>query len=420
MVPLKRVEKEMKECVKCGVCRAHCPVFTELGREPAVARGKVALARAILSGRIKPDARTYADMSKCLLCGNCVQKCPNDVPTDEIVVAARETLAQLRGLTSFHKALRQILKNRVIMRIGAFIAAIVSPLVMRKVPGSSGLRLRFPLPFISGGRFIPKIASKPFMSRHPVIIPGGAEKPRILFFAGCMINFIYPEVGDAAVALLGGVGCTVIIPEEQQCCGLPAMSGGDVATFRELAEKNLAALEKYQADYIVTACASCGGALHGYYPAVIGKAYPELAGRCRAVAAKAVDAVSLLKILGFKPGKGVADAGIRMTYHDPCHLRRRNSTKEPRELLRGVPGGVFVEMEGADACCGLGGTFNLYHYGTSMAINARKSAAILKSGAEIVLTGCPGCMLQLNDGLQQKGIKTRVAHILELLARTVR
>ena len=79
-----------------------------------------------------------------------------------------------------------------------------------------------------------------------------------------------------------------------------------------------------------------------------------------------------------------------------------------------------MEMEGADACCGLGGTFNLYHYGTSMAINARKSAAILKSGAEIVLTGCPGCMLQLNDGLQQKGIKTRVAHILELLARTVR
>ena len=97
MDPLKRVEKEIKKCVKCGACRAHCPVFGELKREPAVARGKVALAKAVLEGGMELDDRTYLDMSKCLLCGSCVEKCANDVPTDEIVVAAREALAQRRA-----------------------------------------------------------------------------------------------------------------------------------------------------------------------------------------------------------------------------------------------------------------------------------------------------------------------------------
>lgn len=416
MNPLERVEKEIKECVKCGVCRAHCPVFAETGRETSVARGKVALARAILSGEIVLDDRTYADMSKCLLCGSCVQKCPNDVPTDEIVVAARQALAQKRGLTSFHKAIRHVLKNRGFMKSGAFLAALLSPLVFRKVPGTSGLRLRFPLPYIGRKRFFPKIATTPFLERHPEVIPGEPEKPRVLYFVGCMTNFIYPRIGEATVALFKSQGCTVIIPKEQQCCGLPAMSGGDMTTFRELAAKNLEMLEKYQADYIITACASCGGALHSYYPAVIGKAYPELADRCEAIAAKTVDAVSMLKKLGFNPERMVGEPGLKITYHDPCHLRRRNITKEPRELLRALPGSEFVEMEAADACCGLGGTFNVYHYETSMAINSRKSAAIAGSGADVVLTGCPGCMMQLADGLLQKGIKTKVMHVLEILA----
>ena len=420
MDPLKLVEKEMKACVKCGVCRAHCPVFAELGREPAVARGKVALARAIHSGAIELDNRTYADMSRCLLCGSCVLKCPNDVPVDEIVVAARAALAKKRGLSSFHKAVRFLLKNRGIMRNGAIIAAILSPFVLRKIPGSSGLRLRFPVPFIGRRRFFPKIAATPFMSRHPEITPGAAGKPRIVFFAGCMTNYIYPQVGDALLALLTSLGCTVIIPKDQQCCGLPAMSGGDMATFGELAAKNLEVLEKFQADYIVTSCASCGGALHSYYPAVIGKTLPELAERCKAVAAKAVDAVSLLKILGFNAANAAAAPGMKLAYHDPCHLRRQHKTAVPREFLRSLPGAEFVEMEASDACCGLGGTFNAYHYETSMAINTRKSAAILKSRADIVLTACPGCMMQLSNGLLQNGSKTSIMHILEIMAQTIR
>ena len=122
MDPLKKIELEMKKCVKCGACRAHCPVFSVTGREPASARGKVALARAALSGGIGLDARTRSDMSKCLLCGRCVEKCANDVPTDLIILAAREALAHSRGLTAFHKMVGLLLRNRGLMAKGAFSA----------------------------------------------------------------------------------------------------------------------------------------------------------------------------------------------------------------------------------------------------------------------------------------------------------
>lgn len=414
---LKRVEQELKKCVKCGACRANCPAFNVFGKEPAVARGKIALCQHLLKGDIELDDATYSAMSKCLLCGSCVEKCPNNVPTDEIVMVAREALSRQRGLTTFHSAVGRVIGNRSLMKFGAAAARILGPLFFRKIPETSGLRLRFPMPFVGGKRHIPGIAKKPFLDRHPEVIKGEPGKPRIVFFVGCMTNFCYPQVGEAALALFRHLGCTVIIPKGQQCCGLPGMSGGDLDTVRGLAEKNLAELERYEADYIMTACATCGGALHKFYPNLVGKRHPDLAERLKAIADKTVDASQLLHKLGLDPAETGAGDDVRITYHDPCHLRTRSITQQPRELLRGTPGIELTEMEGADKCCGLGGTFNVYHYDASMQINAAKSAAIQKTGAAVVATGCPGCMMQLSDGLKQHGQKTRVVHTLELLAR---
>ena len=415
--PLKRVEDQLKKCVKCGACRANCPAFTAFQREPAVARGKIALAQHLLKDDIELDDQTYLAMSKCLLCGSCVEKCPNEVPTDEIVIAAREALAKRRGLTTFHAAIGQVIRNRTRMKMGAKLAALLGPLFFRKVPETSGLRLRFPLPFVGNKRHIPAMARKPFMDRHPEVIPGEPGKPRIVFFVGCMTNFVYTEVGEAALALFRHLGCTVIIPKGQQCCGLPGMSGGDIATVRDLAERNLAEMERYDADYVMTACATCGGALHRLYPLVVGKRNPELRGRLDVLAAKTMDAAQLLQQLGLNPAEtGVGD-DVRITYHDPCHLRTRGLTKQPRDLLKATPGVELAEMEGADRCCGLGGTFNVYHYGSSMTINEAKSRSIIATRAQVVATGCPGCMMQLSDGLKQHGSRVEVLHTLQLLAR---
>jgi len=193
--------------------------------------------------------------------------------------------------------------------------------------------------------------------------------------------------------------------------------GGDLSTVRDLAERNLAEFEKYEVDYVMSACATCGGALHRLYPLVVGKRNPELRERLESLAKKTVDASQLLKQLGLDPsGTGSGD-GLRITYHDPCHLRTRGVTKQPRELLKAAPGIELVEMEGADKCCGLGGTFNVYHYDSSMIINDVKSEAIIATGAQAVATGCPGCMMQLSDGLKQHGSSVEVVHTLQLLAR---
>lgn len=415
--PLKRVEDQLKKCVKCGACRANCPAFTAFGREPAVARGKVALAQHILKDDITLDNQTYQAMSKCLLCGSCVEKCPNDVPTDEIVIAAREALARKRGLTTFHMAVGQVIKNRTLMRMGAKMSALLGPLFFKKIPATSGLRLRFPAPFVGNKRHLPAIAKRPFLDRHPEVIPGEAGKPRIVFFVGCMTNFVYTEVGEAALALFRHLGCTVIIPKRQQCCGLPGMSGGDLDVVRELAEKNLAEMERYEADYVMSACATCGGALHRLYPLVVGKRNPELKARLEALAAKTVDAAQLLHKLGLDPSETGSGEDMHITYHDPCHLRTRSITGQPRELLRKTPGIKLTEMENSERCCGLGGTFNVYHYDSSMTINEAKSRSIIATRAQTVATGCPGCIMQLSDGLKQHDSTIQVVHTLELLAR---
>jgi glycolate oxidase iron-sulfur subunit len=415
--PLKRIEEDLKKCVKCGACRANCPAFNVFGRETAVARGKVALTQHLIKNDIELDKETYLAMSKCLLCGSCADKCPNDVPTDEIVIAAREALARKRGVTTFHGALGLVMKNRLLMKVGAALGYMFAPLYYKKVPATSGLRLRFPVPFIGNKRHIPMLAKKPFIDRHPEVIQGEPGKPRIVFFVGCMTNFAYTEIGEAALALFRHLGCTVIIPKGQQCCGVPVISGGDINAVKELAEKNLEAIEKHQSDYVVTACGSCGGALHQLYPSVLGKRNPELKERLDALAAKTIDASQLLLKLGLKPAETGSGEAIRVTYHDSCHLRTSGVAKQPRELLRSTPGVEFVEMEGADRCCGMGGTFNVYHYDSSMAINDPKSRAILATAAQAVAAGCPGCILQLSDGLKQHGSPVKVMHTLELLAR---
>ncbi|HOX00709.1 MAG TPA: (Fe-S)-binding protein, partial [Deltaproteobacteria bacterium] len=178
MEPLTRIEKELKKCVKCGACRAHCPVFSVLGREPVTARGKIALARGVMTGTVPLDARTRADMSKCLLCGRCVEKCANDVPTDLIVLAAREVLARKRGLTPLSRMIRLLFGSGKLMNNCARLANVALPLLFRRIPASSGLRLRFPFRFFSGRR-IPAMPRRPFLGRHPEVTEGRPDRPRV-------------------------------------------------------------------------------------------------------------------------------------------------------------------------------------------------------------------------------------------------
>lgn len=408
---LEQLREEIEQCVKCGACRAHCPVFGAEHREGRVARGKIALAKAVLDGEVGFETKVIEDLSQCLLCGSCCAQCPNKVPTEEIVAAARRRLAKEQGLSSFGKGVAAVLGRPKLMNALAKTGGALSGVLFKKLPDNSGLRLRFPVPYLEAGRTLPALSSRPFRERVPEVIPGQPGQPTVAFFTGCGINYMYPAVGEAFVKALKFLGVTIIIPKDQACCGLPAVSAGAGGTVEQLAGQNLAALSRHPVDVVVTACASCNAGL--------GKIYAEMGPEFADLAKKTKDIFVFLAEHGL-PEKlaGLSKPAIRtkVTYHDPCHLRTRGITKEPRLILQSLPQVEFVEMENAGTCCGLGGTYSVYHYENSKKIGAKKAGHIADSGAELVATDCPGCIMQLQDSINQAGGRQRAVHILELLA----
>ena len=411
---LNDFETVIRECVKCGVCQAHCPVYREKRREGTVARGKIALAAALLDGGVGLEEQLQHDMSMCLLCGSCVTFCPNKVPTHEIVGAVRRRITDNQGLPLIGKGVSAITGSRLLMKTLSKGGALLSPLLFEKIPDSSGLRLRFPAPAMKG-RTIPRIAFRNLFDRIPEFIKGRDDKPVIGFFAGCSITYAYPEIGEAMIEILRLRGYSVFLPRKQQCCGIPALSSGNGGLVEELARTNTEAFSKRDVQYIITACASCNGG--------VGEYYRTLQADLKDFTDKVLDFSVFLQKEGLLTELAAMEKWperLKVTYHDPCHLKNQGITREPRDLLRAMPNVEFVEMENAGACCGLGGTFSVHHYACSKAIGARKMPGLAKSGASLVATACPGCIMQLQDSINHAGLKVKAVHILDLLASALR
>jgi len=407
---LEDYRAEMEQCVKCGACRAHCPVFGAERREGRVARGKIALSQAVLDGEIDFEAKVMEDLSQCLLCGSCCAGCPNKVPTEEIVAAARRRIAEEKGLSTFGMGVAAVIGRPKLMNALAKTGGKLSNLLFKKLPDNSGLRLRFPVPYLESGRTLPPFTDKPFRERCPERIAGEPGKPTVAFFTGCGINYMYPAVGEAFLKALKFLGVTVIVPKDQACCGLPAVSAGAGKTVEALADQNYAALTREPVDYILTACASCNAGLV--------KVYGDMQGDCAELGPKTRDIFVFLLEQGLAEKLAELPRAAKrttVTYHDPCHLRTQGITKEPRDVLKALPQVEYVEMEDAGTCCGLGGTYSVYHYDNSKKIGAKKAGNIETSGADLVATDCPGCIMQLQDSINQAGGKQRAVHILELL-----
>ncbi len=225
---------------------------------------------------------------------------------------------------------------------------------------------------------------------------------------------MYPDSGEALLKALKFLGMTVIIPGDQGCCGLPAVSAGATDTVEKLARDNLAMLQRHTFDYIVTACASCHSGLTQVYPGM-GEEFDDYKDRVRDIFVFLVEQGLPDKLAELPP----AEKPLKVTYHDPCHLRNHGITKEPRAILRALPQVDYVEMENAGSCCGLGGTYSVYHYDTSKKIGAKKAANIETSGAALVATDCPGCIMQLQDSINHAGGPQQAVHILDLLAEAL-
>ena len=242
------------------------------------------------------------------------------------------------------------------------------------------------------------------------------------FFVGCLIDKIFPQVGQSVLTVLEHHGVGVLLPAEQGCCGIPALSAGDTTTFIKLVRHNLKLFPPGSFDYLVTACATCTATIKKIWPLLAGDAPAAQQAEIAALAAKTLDISQFLvdNLAITAVGSGISAAPVPVTYHDPCHLKKSlGVAAQPRALLQAHPGLRLREMAESDWCCGCGGSFNLQNYEISARIGKRKCANILQSGAGVVATGCPACMLQITDLLSQSGARVQVKHVLELYAEAL-
>lgn len=423
MADLKRLVGMMQElddqlvtCMRCGMCQAVCPLFAQTGREADVARGKLALLDGLTHEMLKDPLGVNERLNRCLLCGTCEANCPSGVKVLDIFLKARAIMTGYLGLPPAQKAIfRGLLANPKLFNTLLGIGSKFQGLFTKPVDdmlGSSCARFNSPL---IGDRHFKRLAARPF---HKIVAK--LDEPRqqggrkVAFFVGCVLDKVFPEVAEAALVALKRNGVAVFLPENQACCGIPAISGGDVKTFEKLIAQNLEVFAGSDFDHLLTACATCTSTIRKVWKSMARK--PELAEAVARLADKTMDVSQyLVDVVGVKPAALKAGAPS-VTYHDPCHLKNSlGITAQPRTVIAAA-GYALKEMTDAGTCCGCGGSFNLKHYELSKTIGGRKADNVVASGAGLVATSCPACMLQLTDMLSQKGAKIPVKHVLQLYA----
>jgi len=403
---LERHEDDINRCFRCGLCRSVCPSFEESGLEYSSPRGRVQFAKAALDSRITLDSVFQEKILDCLNCLQCVEICPSGVRTDQIVMAARAELVN-RGKLDFIKKIifNGVIKSPFFMRL----CALAGFLCQKWFYEPNGL-LETLVPKLVGmeDKKFPRFAKKSAVSRWPVINPAlyGEKIMRVGYFIGCATNLLFPDIADATIQILTRNGVGVVIPKGQVCCGIPVYSSGDFKNAKKLAEKNLKVFSDVDIDCIVTDCSSCSSALKYDVEELLD------------VESFDVPVYDLNEFLVnvIKIDRDFGEIPMKITYHDPCHLKRgQGISSEPRELLEMVPGVEFVEMEEADICCGGAGTFSFTHHKLSRKIGKHKSERIRNTGAQYVAVPCPSCKMQIDDILNHEGVDIKTIHPVEIL-----
>lgn len=418
---LADLDDQLIACMRCGFCQAVCPLYAQTRRETDVARGKLALLSGLAEQMLADAEGVRQRLDRCLLCGSCAAGCPSGVRVLDIFFRARAILTGYLGLPPAQKIiLRGLLAHPALFDRLLEFAPPLQRLLSRgmdELLDTSCARLATPL----GARHAKRLAGRPAHRAPARRLEPRAGRPVVAMFTGCLIDKLYPRVQDACLAALAHHGYGVELIAGQGCCGMPALSAGDLPTFERLLEHNLALFDPDRHLRVVTACATCAAAIRHLWPLMSAGLPPATRARVAAVAGHTSDISELLADQADPGAAPAAERPVTATYHDPCHLKKSLGVAEaPRRLIKASPAYTLVEMAAPDACCGMGGSFNLKHYDLSAAIGRDKARQIADTGAAVVATGCPACMVQLADQLSQAKAGIAVKHVIELYAEGLR
>jgi len=422
---LRQIDDQLVTCMRCGTCQSVCPIYKETGLEAHVARGKIALLEFLADELIKDPKGVNERLNMCLLCGSCEASCPSGVKVLDIFLKARAFMTGYFGLSPVKRIVfRGLLKHNRLFDAVVSVAAKFQGIFTKPVNDMIGSSCARVFPGLIGGRHFIPLAAKPFHATTPARdTPRGASGRKVAFYYGCVVDKMFPHIAETILGVLDAHDIAVYMPHGQACCGIPALSSGDRATFESLVTSNMALFGDADCDALVTPCASCTSTIKKLWPRLATDLPEAMQAKIRDLAEKTMDISEyLVNEVGIAqpPFPQPEDGAVVVTYHDPCHLKKTlGIAAEPRALIAANPHYRLVEMDGADSCCGSGGSFTLQHYDLSKRIGRRKRDNIIATGARLVATSCPACMLQISDMLSQAGDRVALCHPVEIYAETL-
>ena len=388
-------------CVHCGFCLAACPTYRELGQEMDTPRGRIVVMKQVLEGSLSWEA-AQPHIDRCLGCLACEPACPSGVPYRDLISPFR-ALAQTHFKRTPMERLRHFLLAQTLpyparMRLAAF-AGRVGKMFRALTPRA----LRPMLDLLPD--------ELPDAQTWPEVTPAqGERRARVALLIGCAQQVLDPDINTATIEVLARNGVEVVIPRAQTCCGGLAWHTGDIAAAGNFARKNIAAFPA-DVDAILTNAAGCGSAMHEYHLVLRGTADEA---RADAFRHRVMDVSVFLSRLGLR--EKLSEQKTKVAYHDACHLANaQNVRREPRTLLRAIPGVELIEVADAHLCCGSAGTYNLDQPDIAASLGEQKARAVMATGASIVASGNIGCLTQLRAQLTRLGSPIRVRHTMQVL-----
>lgn len=417
---LPPVKEQIMKCVRCGKCRSVCPVFEEIRNETAAPRGHVFMVQMLRDGKVAPKSEVYEKLGNCLLCETCSVNCPSGIDVHELNAAARSYIYENNPSAGKELIFDTLWTRPGLLRTSTWLMGGVQKLGLQSLARNIGLTKILPGDLPKAEKIMTNVPTRSARKQLPKFNPAkGEKKYTVGYFLGCATDLLNPEVAKATVDMLTRYGCDVIIPKDMKCCGLPHVANGKMDTARKLAAHNIKIFNSYNLDYIVSDCASCSSALsHKNTEFLLGGL--KIEDEARDFSNKVMDLTQfLVEVLDVQfPEKNIKKK-TRVTYHDPCHLANAQGIKAaPRELLRRIPEVEFVEMPGANKCCGGSGTYSLTHYDMSMKILDKKMDNAMSTGAAKLATCCPSCTMQLRHGAERSHWNCEVVHPVVLANRS--
>ncbi|MFI5892360.1 (Fe-S)-binding protein [Actinoplanes sp. NPDC051513] len=412
-------QKELiADCVHCGFCLPTCPTYVLWGAEADSPRGRIYLMNQGVGGEPLSDSMVE-HFDNCLGCMSCVTACPSGVQYDRLIEDTRAQIERRHTRTPKDRALRSAIfalfpyPRRLRLLRGPLRAYQSSGL--QKLVARTGLLPRLAPTLATLESLAPRLRSVP---RPPRRVPARGQRRAVVgMLTGCVQSAFFPDVNSATVRVLAAEGCEVLIPPSQGCCGALSVHNGRKEEAKRFARRLIAVFEKTGMDYFVVNAAGCGSSLKEYDELLADD--PAYASRAVAFTAKVRDLAELLAELGPVATRHPLD--MTVAYHDACHLAHAQGIRaQPRGLLRDIPGLTLREIADPEICCGSAGVWNVLNPEPAAALGDRKATNVLATGASLLVTANPGCLMQVAAAVQRQGGEIALAHTAQVLDASIR